>query len=163
MTAATHDRQTDAEARVLDLPNTERLVLSATRAWIDAYCSQQLCGPQLKTQLQQLGFGSCIGPFYAFHGLLATSATRELDFRCPKCPSLGFDEQRFLTMLASYQQGQCRVAEVIIEDWMPPAACRRATYAARLVANGLADRGLLLRDLLSTPSVTAPTGPCALH
>ncbi|MEM7423536.1 MAG: hypothetical protein AAF334_07415 [Pseudomonadota bacterium] len=163
MTVLSADKPSDTEPTVLALPNTERLVLSATRAWIDAYCSQQLCGPQLKTHLQELGFGNCIGPFYAFHGLLAAAATRELDFRCPKCPSVGDDEQRLLTMFASYQQGQTRVAEIIVQDWMPPAACRRATYAARLVANGLADRGLLLRDLSSRPLVIAQTGPCALH
>ena len=105
----------------------------------------------------------CLGPFYALFSLVVSEASRDLDFRCPACRKLGADEQAALTLFAVLQQGATLVAEIILEDWLPSAVAERAAYPARLVANGLADRGLLLQCLPTPRLLVAARAHSAAH
>lgn len=136
-----------SETPVFALPDAERFVVWAIRVWIDAHCRGQIPCPRLQDMFTHMRLQDCIGPFYALLSLIAGEAARELDFRCPGCRKLGADERAALTLFAAIQQGATPVAAIILEDWLPPAVAERAAYPARLVANGLADSGLLLQRL----------------
>jgi hypothetical protein len=105
----------------------------------------------------------CIGPFYSLFTFLANEAARDLDFRCPACKVLGEDERLLLTLFAAYQQGAQRVAEFVLEDWLPEAMVDRAAYPARLVANALAENGLLLRGAAVPRTAAKPQAHQAMH
>lgn len=135
------------EAPVHALAHAERFVVWASRVWIEAHGAGRFPCRRLQAMFQHLRLQDCIGPFYSLFTFLAHEASRDLDFRCPACKLLGDDERRLLTLLAAYQQGTVRVAEIVLEDWLPAAMADRAAYPARLVANTLAENGLLLRGL----------------
>jgi hypothetical protein len=135
------------EAPVYALAHAERFVVWASRVWIEAHGSGRFPCRRLQAMFQHLGLQDCIGPFYSLFTFLAHEASHDLDFRCPACKLLGDDERRLLTLLAAYQQGTVRAAEIVLEDWLPKAMAERAAYPARLIANTLAENGLLLRGV----------------
>jgi hypothetical protein len=161
MTRHEADQFRDAEVHVCTLPHAERFVVWAARAWIDAHYTGRIPCRRLQGMFQHLQLQDCIGPFYSLFTFLANDASRDLDFRCPACGTLGDDERRLLTLFAAYQQGAARAADVVLEDWLPDAMAARAAYPARLVANGLADSGLRLRGALPPRLQEMPRQPIA--
>jgi hypothetical protein len=161
MTRHEADQGCGAEVRVCALPHAERFVVWAARAWIDAHCADRIPCPRLQSLFQHFHLQDCIGPFYSLFTLLANEASRDLDFRCPACGTLGDDERRLLALLAAYQQGAARAADIILQDWLADGLAERAAYPARLVANGLAESGLRLRGALPPRLQEMPRQPFA--
>jgi len=152
-----------AEVPVAALPDVERFVVWAARVWIDAHCRGAIPCPRLQNMFRHMRLQNSLGPFYALFSLIVSEATRELDVRCPECRKLGADEKALLTLFAALQQGALSVAEIILEDWLPSAVAARAAYPARLVANGLADGGLLLQYPAVPRSLAATDARAATH
>jgi hypothetical protein len=161
MTRHEIDQGCGPEVRVCTLPHAERLVVWAARAWIDAHCAGRFPCRRLQSLFQHLNLQDCIGPFYSLFTFLAHEASRDLDFRCPACGTLGDDERRLLALFAACQQGAARTADVILQDWLPDGMAERAAYPARLVANGLAESGLRLRGALPPRLQELPRQPLA--
>ena len=151
------------EMPVSSLPATERFVVWAARVWITAHCEGQMPCRRLQDMFHHLQLQDCLGPFYSLLSLLMNEGSRDLDFRCPCCRSLGEDERKMVTLFAAFQQGATQVAEVVLENWMPPQASQRAAYPARLVAHCMAENGQLLGRLAIPHTVTPPAVQHALH
>jgi hypothetical protein len=161
MTRHEADQDCGTKIPVCTLPHAERFVVWAARAWIDAHCAGRIPCPRLQNLFQHLQLQDCIGPFYSLFTLVANEASRDLDFRCPACGTLGDDERRLLALFAAYQQGAARAADVILQDWLPGGIATRAVYPARLVANGLAEGGLRLRGAMPPRLEEIPRQPLA--
>lgn len=151
------------EVPVSTLPAAERFIVWAARVWIAAHCNDQMPCQRLQNMFQHLQLQDCLGPFYALLSLLVTECSRDLDFRCPGCRSLGEDERKMVTLFAALQQGSTQVAEVVLENWMPAHASQRAAYPARLVAHGMAENGHVLNELAVPRPVATLAVQQALH
>ena len=85
---------------------------------------------------------STVKGFLALFAILA--AEREPDIAPSGCRMLSADEGRVLQLVAMLQRRHAADALVILQHWLAPAAARLALKPARALAEGLADRGLIV-------------------
>jgi hypothetical protein len=76
--------------------------------------------------------------------VIAVSARRALDMRCPTCRQIGEDEAAFLDAVASLQAGESAKAIAVLADWLPPSGARIAFGVVERLAAILAKARLCL-------------------
>ena len=129
---------------ICSLPYAERFTVWAARVWIECFRDDCQTCPRLENMFKHAKLFDHAGSFYEFFTLVAHGARRELDFHSPGCKNIGEDEQLLLKLFSAQQWGSPETAETVLDDWLVPAAARRAAYPARLFAHGLAEAGLVL-------------------
>jgi hypothetical protein len=80
--------------------------------------------------------------FERFFEIVAQTARRSLDVRCPRCRQLGRDEGLLLQLVSLLQRDEIAPAEAVLADWLPAAAARLALPPVRAFAAALATAGL---------------------
>lgn len=138
----------DFRDRVSQLRTAELFALAAGRLWVSDYLRQNDDLPGRPSW--RSGFAAAdldertVAEFDQLFQAFAAGATRQIEFRCPNCPRLSPDEQRYLEALSLLQRRRRPAAEAILADWLAPAARRVALNAAHAVAGALAEAGLVL-------------------
>jgi len=126
-----------------ELCTGELFAVMAVRFWAQAYRD-----PDEGRDRWQAGFAAAdisdegATAFNALLLIVAVSAQRPLDVRCPKCLSLGDDEAVLLQMLGLSQRNCVTGAELVLMNWVPPAAARTALPFIASLAQAMAERGL---------------------
>ncbi len=142
------DLHDPALERVAQLRTAELFALAAGRLWVSEYLQQD--DGAARRPCWRSGFvaadldEAAVTAFDQLFQAFAGGATRQIEFRCPNCPRLSPDEQRFLQALAYLQRDRRAAAAAILGDWLAPAACRVALNAAHAVAGAIAQAGLIL-------------------
>src|SRR5581483_6075138 len=139
---------------VEDLQVAEMFLVATLRLWAAPHRDPAATHPHWRTGFSAGGLDD--DGASAFDGLLrviAIATRRPLDIRCVKCPRLGEDEASFLQLIGLIQRG-CKVgADLILAEWLPPAAARTALSYAVIVAMALRGRDLVVPQ---RPSLAAP-------
>lgn len=134
---------------VAQLRTAELFALAAGRLWVSEFLRQEDGSADLRPCWRS-GFVAAdldeatVSAFDQLFQAFAGGATRQIEFRCPNCPRLSPDEQRFLQALAHLQRDRRAAAAAILGQWLAPAACRVALNAAHAVAGAIALAGLIL-------------------
>lgn len=142
------DLHDPAPERVAQLRTAELFALAAGRLWVSEYLHQD--DGAARRPCWRSGFvaadldEAAVAAFDQLFQAFAGGATRQIEFRCPNCPRLSLDEQRFLRALAYLQRDRRAAAAAILGDWLAPAATRIALNAAHAVAGAIAQVGLIL-------------------
>ncbi len=139
----------DRRDRVSQLRTAELFALAAARLWVADFLKQ---GEEAASgrPCWRSGFVAAdldeptVTAFDQLFQAFAAGATRQIEFRCPNCPRLSPDEQRFLEALSLLQRDRRPAAEAILAGWLAPAARRVALDAAHAVAGAMVDVGLTL-------------------
>ena len=143
MNAMSPVRAYPENAPMTELRTGELFAVMALRFWAAAYKE-----PAEDRFRWQSGFEAAdisnegATAFNAILLIVAASAQRPLDVRCPKCLSLGDDEASFLQMLSLLQRDCVTGAELVMMSWVPPAAARTALPFISSLAHAMAERGL---------------------
>ena len=130
-------------APMTELRTGELFAVMALRFWAAAYKE-----PSEDRFRWQSGFEAAeisdegATAFNAIFLIVAASAQRPLDVRCPKCLSLGDDEAAFLQMLGLLQRDCITGAELVLMGWVPPTAARTALPFLASLAHAMAERRL---------------------
>lgn len=99
--------------------------------------------------------------------VIAVAPRRRLAVACIHCRTLRPDEGLFLQLIATLQRRDVHGAKEILLNWVAPAAARAAIPYARVLADGLAQQGLLLprRSAMAGmfPDVSRFPMPAYLH
>lgn len=134
-----------AETPLAELRTAELFVTTTLRLWVLPHTKPEGDHPEWWQGFLRLGVdaGGMAG-FDTLLRLVATSARRTLDVRCPRCAKLGADEAWLLQMLSLLQRGQEAQAMAILADWLPPAGARIALAPAESLAAALTQAGLSL-------------------
>ncbi len=133
------------------LPEPERLLLDAARAWAEAARRGAPTLPALRHILATENATEAAVPFEA---LLRTLAAHGLRLGCRLCPRLAPDEAALLLTLACAQRGPRREALACLLRRLPPFEAYAATATAIALGSALRRAGLRLAD----PWAARPTG-----
>lgn len=132
---------------VIQLPVTERLFLWAIRAWSAHHSDVTPIWWSLDRAFAQEGMHSALPPFHQLMSVLFAGLKRWPDIRCVRCPHLGSDEERLLSVLACLQHDNEVGARGALRDWVLRSAAREmcehaATCAAIAATAGLRFAGV---------------------
>ena len=120
---------------VIHLPVTERLFLWAIRAWSAHHSDVTSIWWSLDRAFAQEGMHSALPPFHQLMSALFVGLKRWPDIRCVRCPHLGSDEARLLSVLAYLQQDNEVGARRALRDWVLRSAAREmCEHAAQCAA-----------------------------
>lgn len=128
-----------------DLPEPERLLLDATRAWAQARATQRAPLPAARHVLLTADAAAAAGPL---HALLESAVPASLACGCPVCPAVVPTEAALLLACALSQRGARGEALAALLRWLPPPAAYGAMPAALHLGAALRTSGLLLRHCL---------------
>lgn len=163
-----------AVATVTGLVAAERWLLGAVRYWVR--CLHRGGGPlpDLARQFDRLGQPDAAAALHAVLTVMAVSARRQVDVRCPNCPRLSPDETALLAAVAALQRDAVAPADGVLAAWLPEAAIRSGRRSLAVLAAGLTAAGLVLpirpptsgpadATGLSPPVATTAAGRRTLH
>jgi hypothetical protein len=148
-----------AETPLAEMQMAELFVVVSLRLWVLQHCDPTGVHRDWRDGFTAAGIDDAgRDAFDALFKIVAATALRRLDVRCPRCIALGEDEGRLLQLLSLLQRGR-QGAAAILSDWMPTAAGRVALIAAEGFAESLLDGGLPipLRHVEAASSI-APAG-----
>ncbi len=129
---------------VSDLTRAETVVVGGFRAWVGAMQKSKAPLGALEIHFAKFGVREGAESLDCILYNLSVAATRQIDVRCGKCPSLSPDEARLLHGVAWLQQNRPEPGHDVLAGWLPPAAVRMTFPALRGLANGLSRAGLTL-------------------
>lgn len=120
---------------VIHLPVTERLFLWAIRAWSAHHSDVTPIWWSLDRAFAQEGMHCALPPFHQLMSALFAGLKRWPDIRCVRCPHLGSDEERLLSVLACLQHDDEVGARRALRDWVLRSAAREmCEHAAQCAA-----------------------------
>jgi hypothetical protein len=132
---------TGAEADAL--PNPERLLIDAARAWAAAARQGQ---PALLALRRLLATEDAMSAAEPLDALLRSLAQHPLTLGCPLCPRLVGEEPALLLAVACAQRGPRREALACLLRRLPPYQAYAATSAAIALGCAFRRAGLKLGD-----------------
>jgi hypothetical protein len=131
---------------VIHLPVTERLFLWAIRAWSAHHSDVTPIWWSLDRAFAQEGMHSALPPFHQLMSALFVGLKRWPDIRCVRCPHLGSDEARLLSVLAHLQHNNEVGARRALRDWVLRSAAREMCEHAMQCAAIAAAAGFRFTD-----------------
>jgi len=131
---------------VLGLAPAERWLVGAIRYWVRQLQQNESTVPALERQFERIGQPDAAQALHAFMVVVATSASRTIDVRCPNCRSVSSDEAGMLAAVASLQRDGGDAAEGILGVWLPNAAARIGRTHLAVLASGLTAAGFVLPE-----------------
>lgn len=142
----------------MSLGAPELLLVGAFRAWVAPLVRPGAPHPDWREMfvLARLAPATMVA-FDAMMGILAAQSRRLIAVPCCSCPGVGEDEVAAIRLVAALQRRDLLPAFGILGDWLTPEAVGPALRAARRVAIGMADGGLVL------PGTAAPQPAATLH
>ena len=156
------------QSAVEHLATAEALTLTTLRLWAAPHREPETGHAPWFRGLQAAGVNQCgIHAFDTLFWIVLAAGTRELDVRCPTCPSLGVDEAWLLQLVSHSQFGLFPHAMDILEGWMNRAAVRAGIVHLNLFARALNEVGLIIelptgaaRLLHERQQTTVPQSQC---
>ncbi|WP_426958432.1 hypothetical protein [Muricoccus radiodurans] len=135
---------------MMELREGELFVAAALRTWVVTLKRPGASHPDWRGIMRLAGLGA-VGSdaFHRLMSIVAQSACRSLDVRCPPCPSLSVDEAGMLRLVASVQRGESGGGLDVLSDWLLPEAWPAALDAARRFASAMEEAGLRLPPVFS--------------
>lgn len=128
------------------LAPAERWLVGAIRYWVRQLQQNESTVPALERQFERIGQPDAAQALHAFMVVVATSANRTIDVRCPNCRRMSSDEAGMLAAVASLQRDGGDAAEGILGVWLPHAAARIGRTHLAVLASGLTAAGFVLPD-----------------
>lgn len=147
-----------SETFIESLPFASQFAIWAARAWVTALKLDQPFEAVDGGTFRRLDLLPAQQALDALFMMLATTASRPIDIRCPKCRQVSPDEMIFHQALSAAQQGEAFAAYHALRHWMPPAAARIGFTSLVTLATTLAQAKLHL-----APRTTTNGPPMARH
>ena len=127
-----------------DLIPAEMVLVAGFRTWVATLNKGEAPLAELEACFAKCGLDDGAGSLDCILYNLSVAATRKIDVRCRKCPTISPDEARLLHGVGWLQHGRSAPGLGILASWLPPAAVRMSFPALRGLANGFSRAGLRL-------------------
>lgn len=133
-----------ATLTVPELETAEQFTLWAIRSWVEAYKASTPVFDRLAKGFDLAGAPDGLFALDEMLSVIAASSCVQIDVRCVRCQSIGDGECAILTVLVAAQTGRLTSVRDGFASWLPPAAVRLASDAARRFAAALWSAGMVL-------------------
>lgn len=145
------DHDGDAGGTLDQLPFAAQFAIWAARAWVTALKLEQPFAAVSAETFHKFDLLAAEKALDTFFGIVAASASRQIDIRCLKCCYVSPDEAIFQRALTAAQTGDTFAVYTALRHWLPAAAARIGFSPLVTFARLLAQKELWLTSKPAAP------------